>query len=97
VKQSRSKKNVEAFESVSIIEYPQIWARLRTPWQRIFVNLQGQNRYLLDWTGKFLINQNLRFETLHEELQQPQNIWRFRQSRCRNLISPMLAISAKAS
>tara|TARA_E500000178_G_C17025511_1_gene757777 strand:+ start:2442 stop:2600 length:159 start_codon:yes stop_codon:yes gene_type:complete len=52
---------------------------------------------LLDWTGKFMINQNLRFETLHEELQQPQNIWRFRQSRCRNLISPMLAISAKAS
>ena len=97
MKQSLSKKIVEVFESVSIIEYPQIWARPRTPWQRIFVNLQGQNCYVLDWTGKFMVNQNLRFETLHEELQQPQNIWRFHQSRCRNLSPPRLVISANAS
>lgn len=72
MKQYRSKKIAQAFESVSFIDYLEMRVRPRMPWQRVFVNLPDQSHYVLDRAGKIMVDRIIRFETLHEDLRQLQ-------------------------
>lgn len=72
MKQYRSKRIATQFESVTFIDYLQMRARPKMPWERVFVNLPDQSHYVVDRNNKIIVDRMMSFETIHEDLRDLQ-------------------------
>lgn len=67
MKQYRSQRIAQRFARMSFLEYLELRARLRRPWERLFLRMPDQSYFLVDTKDNLLVNRVIRFEALATE------------------------------